>query len=792
MRRAMRKSANSLPVKIYYNGGQPLSLVVDTTADENDGNFSPGQFSLREAVMLANAFPDTTIKFDPGLANQTITLGLGELELADTTGTTTIAGLGADQLTISGNNASRVFYVDGGVTADISGLTIADGYSSDFGGGIYNAGLLTVAGSTLSGNSAAHNGGGIFNNYGTLTLTNSTLSGNSAQSYGGGIFNNQGTLTLTDSTLSNNSVQDVAGGGIFNYGTLTLTGTTFSGNSANNGGGIFNNDGAVTVTGGTFSNNSASYGGGIYIQAGTVTVDGNTLSGNSAAYYGGGIYNQGTMTLTYSIFSGNTTQWYNGGGIYNDGTLTVTSSTLSENSAGSSGAGGGISNQGTATVADSTLSGNSAYYYGGGIYNPGTLTLTDSTLSGNSAQYYYGGGIHNTGTAIVTNSTIAGNSATYGSGGGIYNGSTTTLNNTIVAGNTGSYCADIYGSVTANYSLIQDTTGTGFVNDTSTDILNQDPLLGTLGNHGGPTQTIPLLPGSPAIDKGSNSLAIDPDSQPLVYDQRGLPFARIVNGTVDIGAVEYSLAPAITSADHAALAVGVPGSFTVTATGFPIPALSLTGNVPLGVTLTDNLDGTASLSATQGGVFQLTITAGNGVDPDAVQSFTLTVQPGVPTITDPAANLLANTSAYFIQGTTTESDDLVRIYRDINGNGQIDGGDVVVASETLSGGATAFNISVPLLSNVDNYFLATASNPGGNESHPAVVPIITQDSVVPTVTLSAPSALIAAGGPITYTVTYADANFNAITLLPGDVTLNVTGTANGTVGVSPSPARRYW
>src|SRR5262249_50846756 len=69
-----------------------------------------------------------------------------------------------------------------------------------------------------------------------------------------------------------------------------------------------------------------------------------------------------------------------------------------------------------------------------------------------------------------------------------------------------------------------------------------DPLLAPLANYGGPTQTMGELPGSPAIDKGSNALAVDASSNPLTTDQRGSGFARIIGGTVDIGACEYLFA----------------------------------------------------------------------------------------------------------------------------------------------------------------------------------------------------------------------------------------------------------
>ena len=80
---------------------------------------------------------------------------MGELLITDDL---TITGLGADQLTISGNNASRIFAVNDddvatAITVEISGLTLADGYSFEYGGAIYSQETLTVEGCTVTGNS---------------------------------------------------------------------------------------------------------------------------------------------------------------------------------------------------------------------------------------------------------------------------------------------------------------------------------------------------------------------------------------------------------------------------------------------------------------------------------------------------------------------------------------------------------------------------------------------------------------------------------------------------------------
>jgi hypothetical protein len=121
----------------------------------------------------------------------------------------------------------------------MSGMTVMNGASpGNYGGGIYNYGVLTVTSSIFSGNSAYY-GAAIYNASGMVTITNSTLSGNSATIYAGGIFNDKGTLTITNSTLSGNSAGG-NGGGIYNFGTLTITNSTFSANSAGYGGGFFN------------------------------------------------------------------------------------------------------------------------------------------------------------------------------------------------------------------------------------------------------------------------------------------------------------------------------------------------------------------------------------------------------------------------------------------------------------------------------------------------------------------------------------------------------------------------
>ena len=91
----------------------------------------------------------------------------------------------------------------------------------------------------------------------------------------------------------------------------------------------------------------------------------------------------------------------------------------------------------------------------------------------------------------------------------------------------------------AEHSLIGDTTGSGITASTGVgNILDQPALLGPLADNGGPTLTHALLAGSPAINTGSNALAVDADGNALTTDQRGIGFDRINFGQVDIGAFE--------------------------------------------------------------------------------------------------------------------------------------------------------------------------------------------------------------------------------------------------------------
>jgi hypothetical protein len=244
-----------------------------------------------------------------------------------------------------------------------------------------------------------------------------------------------------------------------------------------------------------------------------VTLSGITIRNGFAPLYGGGISNLGTLGLVNSTVSGNTAVAgctenciADGGGIYNQGTLTINKSTLSGNTA----------RAGCGRVCSAN---------GGGIFNQGTLTINNSTLSGNSTVHCcipsvgYGGAIynHNGATLTVNNSTLSRNSGST-NGGGIYNGGKATLQNSIVANNSRGNCS---GATTSNgYNLSSDGT-CNFTN--SGDRNGTDPQLGPLQNNGGPTQTMALPSGSPAVDAGNPSGCTDGLGHLLKTDQRGKP-----------------------------------------------------------------------------------------------------------------------------------------------------------------------------------------------------------------------------------------------------------------------------
>jgi CSLREA domain-containing protein len=393
--------------------GVLATFTVNNTGDADDGDANNGITTLREAIKLANATAgDDVITFGGVFTDNTpdvITLTSGQLTITDDI---TILGTGASNLTVSGNNASRVFEISGvGRDVSIDGLKIANG--NDSGILVNNNTLLSLTNSNISDNTTTSIGGGI-NNKGTLQLTNTSVSDNTATSDGGGIYNG-GILSLTKSSVSDNTATSI-GGGIYNGGTLSLTESSVSGNTATSiGGGIYSNNDFKLINS-TVSDNTANSGGGIYngeeyaiLRLGTATLTNSTVSGNKALEDGGGIYNFNELSLINSTITNNTGDSNvdgvgNGGGVFNDGLAVVGNTIIAGNfDKSSSGdinpdvSGSGFKDSGNNLIGNQTgstgfttsiLVGTSASPIDpklGPLQNNGGATLTQALLTGSPA-----------------------------------------------------------------------------------------------------------------------------------------------------------------------------------------------------------------------------------------------------------------------------------------------------------------------------------------------------------------------------------------------------------------------
>jgi hypothetical protein len=557
-------------------------------------------------------------------------------------------------------------------------------------------------------------------------------------------------LTMTDGQLDGSSDGPSTtsnGAGIFNLGLLTLNDCTISGNSSQNFGGGVYSTGTAYFTDCIISENSAGGGGGAFLNNGDATLMDCTVSGNSA-YAGGGFVSAGV------------------------GSLTVIDSTIASNSAQ---VGGGFYTRTTTTLSQCTISGDTARDYGGGLAcgYPANVNISRSTFNGDTTSSSYGGAIENGGKTLnLTACTISGNSAGQ-SGGGLYSYGPATLVDTIIAGNTTNTSpSDIAGkgSISGNNNLI----GTGGSGDQTngqngnivlTSLTNLD--LSPLGNYGGPTETIALLPGSAAIGMGTGVDGV-------TTDQRGVPIGTVV----DIGAFQTSLVveSASGSIDTTAANLTLPGAvsladqfageaITFDPTVFAsAQTITLTAQLELSNTaLTTEITGPAADLAISGGgttrVFKidsgvmaslvgLTITDGYDNDYGTFGSGGGVFNSGTVTLT--ACTIIGNTDDYYGGGLYSIGT-VTAIDCNISGNSASSGGGICSVYKgtlidcTISGNSAYDGGGVFILGNAtvtdstisDN----TASHYGGGLYD--LVQVILMDSIV-------------AGNTITATTTPSD------------------------------------
>ena len=543
-------TATTIPFDSAHGGTGAITVSQDLTLDAShsagavtfDGGNATQLFIVNNGVTLT--LDGLTLQH--GLAPET---GTGSARIAQGGAILSSGTVNITNSTFSGNADDSTPYNLGGLVQS----------PYDLGGAIFSTGTLSITNSTLSGNSASN--GGAIDATGTLSITNSTFSGNSAI-YGGAMVST-GTLSITGSSFSNNSGDtSTHGGAILNSGPANIANSTFSGNSGNsiptNGAAIANEDqNSLTITGSTFSNNS----GGAAIYNGTgasATISASTFSNNSGGSFGGAIDNQsGTVSITSSAFSGNAASASGGvgGAIFNFDTVNITDSTLSGNSAPN---GGAINNTGTLTITDSTLSGNSATSYGGAVSNYGPLTFAVGVTIGGP------------GTLTITNSTIAGNTAP--DGAALFNTLNATVNvgSSIIVDSGGGNCHNTNAATLNDNGYNLEWSGSG---NTDTcgfavaqhDLTGQDPMLSSLAENGGPTQTLALQSSSPAIDAIPTSSGLC-----QTKDQRGNARPDESGETsCDIGAYESAYLATTTSLSSSAnpSVYGQAVTFTATVGG---------------------------------------------------------------------------------------------------------------------------------------------------------------------------------------------------------------------------------
>ncbi len=480
-------------------------LTVTTTADSGAG-------SLRAEITqaISDTSPDTIV-FAANLADATISLStigdtsIGPSAFLITNNQVTIQGTRQTITLASGTPAMRLFAVTPTGNLTLEDLTLSNGIAQ---GGAGGAG---------EGGGAAGLGGAIYNQ-GTLTILDSALTGN--QAIGGS---------------NNATTADGGGGGLGGPADATGDGGPPNGGTGSGNGGFGGGGGDASGDGG--------FGGG-----GGVGVAGSGLGGTPGGTggFGGGGGGGGGGNTGANAGDGGAGGF--GGGAGSNGT---SSSVIGANGNGGGGAGlgGAVFNQGgTVVIAATTISAN---------------TATGGTASGATGGSGEGAGIFNLdGSVTLTNDTIAGNTDTAGTGGSaggaVFNlsitltspptlsdAATVTVANTIVANTTP---AEDFVNVQQNGSATVKATGpnivstallsTGTVTGTAFTVTNPD--LGALANNGGSTETLLPQTGSPAIGTGSTAVltAANFGGSIPFDDQRGVGYSLVVNGAVDIGAVE--------------------------------------------------------------------------------------------------------------------------------------------------------------------------------------------------------------------------------------------------------------
>ena len=318
---------------------------------------------------------------------------------------------------------------------------------------------------------------------------------------------------------------------------------------------------SITLTGGLADDSGEGYGGAIYAGFGTSLVLNNaTITGNSSSLEGGGVYsyNAAHIEINDSQINDNSATRYGGGvSVFGDLHVQINRTTINGNTAGS---GGGLAlsiSRGPATITDSTISnnylvdGNPSGEKGAGFSTyRGSFTIENSTISSNTASGSGSGMYVNASKLLMVNTTIANNQdgGTIVTAGNPTYVNTITLINSVVASPVAYSSCSIFGGG-PEISVFNSTNSNWFTDDTCDGEADGDPLLGMLGNNGGPTLTHNPAPSSGLIDAASAHWCPDQDQRGAERDASGLFFpiktqdgrfaAISIDGKCDIGSLEY-------------------------------------------------------------------------------------------------------------------------------------------------------------------------------------------------------------------------------------------------------------
>jgi large repetitive protein len=365
---------------------------------------------------------------------------------------------------------------------------------------------------------------------------------------------------------------------------------------------------------------------------------------------------------------------------------------------------------------------------------------------------------------------------------GVTLSSTGVLSGTPAAGTGGVYNITVTASngvnpvATQSFALIV-TGAPAITSAASTTFTTEIASTFTITTRGGPypvlSKTGALPTGVSYVDNGNGTATLS--GTPLL-GTRGI-YVLTITAANGIGSnykqsfvLTVKQPPAITSVASTTFTPGVQGSFTVTATGFPAPTFSATGTLPTGVTLSSTgvLSGTPA--AGPGGVYNITVTASNGVNPAAMQSFALIVT-GAPAITSAASTTFTTGIAGTFTITTRGGP-----YPVLSKTGALPTG----VSFVDNGNGTATLSGTPLLGTRGIYVLSiTAANGIGSNSTQAFVLTVKQPPAITSVASTTFTPGIA--GSFTVKATgFPAPTFSATGILPTGVTLSSTGVLSGT------------